>query len=177
MERRDTTVAAKPPTALTMIDRRTVPTSTSGFDDFYATHRADAVRWAIALVGDRGVAEEIAQDSFAAMGRRWDDVDDPPAYLRRTITNRSASWHRSLGRERRRVRRATAGQPSAYTAETNEMLDSLAALPYQQRAAVSLRYWADWTDAQIAEALGCAPTTVRVLLHRGLTALRKEIER
>ena len=57
------------------------------------------------------------------------------------------------------------------------MLDSLAALPYKQRAAVSLRYWADWTDGQIAEALDCAPATVRVLLHRGLTALRKEIER
>ena len=56
------------------------------------------------------------------------------------------------------------------------MLGALAALPYKQRAAVTLRYWADWTDEQNAGALGCAPASVRVLLHRGLTALKKEIE-
>ena len=42
---------------------------------------------------------------------------------------------------------------------------------------LALRYWADWTDEQIADALGCAPSTVRVLLHRGIAALREEIER
>ena len=31
------------------------------------------------------------------------------------------------------------------------------------------------TDEQIAEALDCAPTSVRVLLHRGIAALKKEI--
>ena len=67
--------------------------------------------------------------------------------------------------------------PSAYTQPTTEMLDALARLPYQQRAAITLRYWADWTDEQIADALGCAPATVRVLLHRGIGELRKEIER
>ena len=69
-----------------------------------------------------------------------------------------------------------AGQPTAYTQPTNDMLDALAALPYKQRAAVTLRYWADWPDDQIAEALDCAPATVRVLLHRGIDALKKEIE-
>ena len=51
------------------------------------------------------------------------------------------------------------------------MLDALAVLPYKQRAAITLRYWSDWTDDQIADALGCAPSTVRVLLHRGLSSL------
>ena len=72
--------------------------------------------------------------------------------------------------------RATAGQPTAYTQPTGDMLDALAGLPYRQRAAVTLRYWADWTDEQIAEALDCAPATVRVLLHRGIATLKKEIE-
>ena len=55
------------------------------------------------------------------------------------------------------------------------MLDAPGGLPYRRRAAVSLRYWADWTDDQIADALDCSPSSVRVLLHRGLAALRKEI--
>jgi RNA polymerase sigma factor (sigma-70 family) len=55
------------------------------------------------------------------------------------------------------------------------MLDSLAGLPYKQRAAVTLRYWADWDDEQIAEALGCAPATVRVLVHRAIGTLRETV--
>jgi RNA polymerase sigma factor (sigma-70 family) len=57
------------------------------------------------------------------------------------------------------------------------MLGALATLPYKQRAAVALRYWDDWTDDQIADALGCAPATVRVLVHRALATLRTEITR
>lgn len=150
---------------------------TIDFDTFYRAHHADAVRWAVALVGRRDVAEELAQDALAAVGQRLASVDEPAAYLRRTLVNRAASWHRSTARARRREQRATAGEPTAYTQPTGEMLDALNSLPYQQRAALTLRYWADWTDEQIADALGCAPATVRVLLHRGIAALRKEIER
>ena len=150
---------------------RTTDTGRSAFDDFYRTHRADALRWAVALVGDRAVAEELAQDALAAVGAKLRTIDNPAGYLRRTVVNRAASWHRSNARERRRLRRATAGQPTSYTSETSEMLDALSALTYRQRAAVTLRYWSDWTDDQIADALDCAPSTVRVLLHRGLAAL------
>jgi len=153
------------------------PVTSPEFDHFYRAHRADAVRWAIALVGDRDVAEELAQDAFAAMSRRLDRIDNPAGYLRRTVVNRAASWHRSHAREQRRIHRAAAGQPSTYSAETHEMLGVLASLPHKQRAAVALRYWADWTDEQIAEALGCAPSTVRVLVHRALATLKQEIAR
>lgn len=150
-------------------------TPSTDFDDFYRTHRGDAVRWAVALVGSPEIGEEIAQDALAAVGRRLGSLDNPAGYLRRTVVNRAASWHRWHIRERRRIVRVTAGQPTSYTEPTNEMLDALAVLPYKQRAAVTLRYWADWTDEEIAGALDCAPTSVRVLLHRGIAALKKEI--
>ena len=153
------------------------PVSTSTFDHFYRAHRPDAVRWAVALVGDRGVAEELAQEALAAMSGRLDGLDNPSGYLRRTVVNRAASWHRSHAREQRRIHRAAAGQPTSYSAETHEMLGALATLPYKQRAAVALRYWDDWTDDQIADALGCAPATVRVLVHRALATLKTEITR
>lgn len=149
--------------------------STTEFDDFYRTHRASAVRWATALVGSPEVGEEIAQEALAAVGHRLPTLTNPAGYLRRTVVNRAASWHRWHIRSRRREARAVAGSPRSYAQPTEEMLDALAVLPYKQRAAVTLRYWADWTDEQIADALGCAPTSVRVLLHRGLAALKKEI--
>ena len=154
----------------------TPATSTADFTEFYRAHHAEAVRWALALVGSRQVAEELAHDSLEAVGQRLARVDNPGGYLRRTVVNAARSWHRSHLRELRRIRLVNAGQPTAYTEPTREMLDALAHLPYRQRAAVTLRYWADWTDADIADALGCAPATVRVLVHRGIEALRKEIE-
>jgi RNA polymerase sigma factor (sigma-70 family) len=149
--------------------------STATFDEFYRSHRADAVRWAAALVGDRAVAEELAHDALAAVASRFERLDNPGGYLRRVVVNRCASWHRSHARELRRMHRATAGEPSSYSAETNEILGALAVLPFKQRVAVTLRFWADWTDEQIADALECAPATVRVLVHRGLNVLRTEL--
>jgi RNA polymerase sigma factor (sigma-70 family) len=145
------------------------------FDEFYAEHRSDAVRWAVALVGDRGVAEDLAQDCLLAVGNRLGRVDDPAAYLRRSVVNRCASWHRSQRRERRRVERVGVAAGEMWTADTAEMLDLLSGLPYQQRAAVTLRYWADWTDADIAHALGTADATVRVLIHRAVQTLRQQL--
>jgi RNA polymerase sigma factor (sigma-70 family) len=144
-------------------------------DTFYRTHHTNAVRWAVALVGRRDIAEEIAQEALVAVGQRLAGVAEPEAYLRRSIVNRSASYHRSAARTLRRDTRAAAGQPTSYSEPTVEVLDALARLSHAQRAAVSLRYWADWTDEQIADALGCAASTVRTHLHRGLDALRKEL--
>lgn len=149
---------------------------TIDFEQFYRLHRADAVRWATALTGDREAGQEIAQEALAAVGQRLGRLDNPGGYLRRCVVNGAASWHRSRGRRRRREAQAMAGEALTYTPATNEMLDALAVLPYKQRAAITLRYWADWTDEQIAAALGCAPASVRVLLHRGIAALKKEIE-
>jgi RNA polymerase sigma factor (sigma-70 family) len=153
------------------------PVTPTDVDHFYRSHRTDAVRWAVALVGDRAVAEELAQDALIAVSGRLGGLDNPTGYLRRTVVNRAASWHRSNAREQRRIHRAAAGQPTSYSTETHEMLGALATLPYKQRAAVALRFWDDWTDEQIAEALGCAPTSVRVLVHRGLATLKQEITR
>jgi RNA polymerase sigma factor (sigma-70 family) len=154
-----------------------VPVTSTDFDAFYRTNRDAAVRWATALVGDRSVAEELAHDALAAVEPRLGRLDNPVGYLRRTVVNRATSWLRSNAREQRRIHRAAAGQPTAYSAETHEMLGALASLPHKQRAAVALRYWDDWTDEQIADALGCAPASVRVMVHRALATLKTEITR
>jgi RNA polymerase sigma factor (sigma-70 family) len=46
-------------------------------------------------------------------------------------------------------------------------------LPVRQRAAIVLRYYEDLPEAQIAETLGCRPSTVRSLIARALGTLRQ----
>jgi DNA-directed RNA polymerase specialized sigma24 family protein len=59
--------------------------------------------------------------------------------------------------------------------ECEQLLELLDALPYRQQAVLVLRYWLDLTEAEIAEALGCRPGTVKSLCARALTRLRKEL--
>jgi RNA polymerase sigma factor (sigma-70 family) len=51
----------------------------------------------------------------------------------------------------------------------------IAGLPAKHRAAISLRYYEDLSDEQIAELLGCRTGTVRSYLSRGLAALREAL--
>lgn len=151
------------------------------FDAFYRQHHRDAVRWAAALVGQRHVAEELAHDALVRTAARLEHLDNPGAYLRRSVVNACRSWHRSHGREAARLSKVVRSDQALSTgaaplSDTSvEVLDVLARLPYRQRAAVVLRFWADWPDDHIAEALGCRPASVRVLVHRGLATLREQL--
>ncbi|CAN0284670.1 unnamed protein product [Phaeothamnion confervicola] len=57
----------------------------------------------------------------------------------------------------------------------DELGDALRGLPWRQQAALVLRYHLDLTEADIATALDCRPSTVRSIIKRGLDTLRKEV--
>ena len=131
------------------------------------------VRLAYLMTADRYAAEEVVQDAFLALHRHWDDVDQPSAYLRTAVVNGCISWGRrqALARERE-----TTG-PASLPFVADEMGDALKRLPKHQRTAIVLRYYADLPEAEIAAVLQCRRATVRSAIHRGIAALRKEIER
>jgi RNA polymerase sigma factor (sigma-70 family) len=58
-----------------------------------------------------------------------------------------------------------------------EIKAALLKLSARQRAAIVLRFYEDLSEAQTAQVLGCATGTVKSLVHRGLQAMRTEIER
>ena len=57
-----------------------------------------------------------------------------------------------------------------------DLRSALDRLTDRQRLVVVLRYFADLPDAEIAEALGLRPGSVRSLAHRAIAALREELE-
>jgi RNA polymerase sigma factor (sigma-70 family) len=48
----------------------------------------------------------------------------------------------------------------------------LGTLPAKQRAALVLRYFDDLPEAEVADALGCRPASVRSLVSRGIATMR-----
>jgi RNA polymerase sigma factor (sigma-70 family) len=147
-----------------------------GTDPFVVFYRAEypgAVRLAHALTGSAEAAEDAAQDAFGRMLGRIDRLENPRGYLRATVVNLCHDRERRRSRERRL--RTTHRFGAAASLRASEMGDVLFGLPYRQRAVLVLRYWGDWTEVEIADALGCQPGTVKTLASRGLARLRKEI--
>ena len=140
-------------------------------DDLFRERWVPSVRLAIALTSDRGAAEEIVQDAFLAMARRWATVDNPAGYLRTSVVNRCHDHHRRIG-VRRRVPRPPA-EVTQEAPEYDELWTVLARLPERRRAALVLRYYEDLPLDEIARLLGCRPGTVSSLLHRGLAEIKE----
>ena len=153
------------------------PRAADAFEAFYRRAWHDAVRWATALTGSVAAGEDLAQDAFGRVRSRFASIDNADGYLRATIVNLARDQRRSADRRAARELRVV-GDPTAAAVESREpsVLRALANLPYEQRATLVLRYWADWDEATIAAALGCRAATVRSHAKRGLDALRKSVD-
>lgn len=153
----------------------------SPFDLFFRARYAHTVRLAHLLTGSNEVAEELAQDAFARVYRRFESLDAPEAYLRVTVVNVCRNWLRHRRREQDRFRRHGVSDRDSNDATeamvdaTDEVLGVLARLPYRQRAVLVMRYWLDLSEADIAATLDCRPGTVKSLHARALATVRKEL--
>jgi RNA polymerase sigma-70 factor (sigma-E family) len=144
----------------------------AGFDEFCRDAYAPMVRLAFLLTSSVETAEDLVQDVLARACPRWATIAEPGAYVRRAVVNACHSHHRRRYRERAHRLRA----PEPAVLEADELFDVLATLPARMRSAIVLRFYQDLAENDIAEILGCAPGTVRSLIHRGLARLRTVIE-
>ncbi|MDT4941642.1 MAG: hypothetical protein QOJ34_1731 [Pseudonocardiales bacterium] len=147
----------------------------------FSAHRLHLVRLALLLVDDRETAEDVVQDAFAALHRRWGSIAEPAAavgYLRTSVVNGS----RLVLRRRRTARAYTwpdidrqpgdgADAGVLVTEEHREVLRALRTLPSRQREVIVLRYWADLPEAQISAMLGISVGAVKSSASRGRDAL------
>jgi RNA polymerase sigma-70 factor (sigma-E family) len=144
------------------------------FDDVFAQQSVSLVRLATLLTGSFAIAEEVVQEAFVGLLRRWDTVDAPTMYLRTAVVNGCHSHGRRISVARRHAPRFE--PPLVASTEPDIMQDAIAHLPLRQRTAVVLRYWLDLSEHDIAEHLGCRPGTVKSLLSRALANLREEVD-
>lgn len=154
----------------------------AAIETLYVAHWDQLVRLSVLLVRDRGQAEEVVQDAFVELHRRWARLDDPdraPAYLRQTVVNRSRSALRHRGVVQRHLARQhrvddapPADEPVLADSRRRTVLDALQQLPRRQREVLALRYYLDLSEAEIAETLGVSRGAVKSHASRGAAALR-----
>jgi RNA polymerase sigma-70 factor (sigma-E family) len=152
--------------------------------ELYELHYRALVRLAVLLVRDIPTAEEVVQDAFVAMHGGWQrlrDAENALAYLRQAVVNRSRSVLRHRTVVDKNLQKPAPDMPSAEHGalaqlERSAVVAALRKLPGRQREAIVLRYYADFSEAEIAAAMGISRGAVKSHTARGMAALRAELE-
>lgn len=138
-------------------------------------------RTAFLLTGNHHSAQDAVQATLLKVYTSWSRVrraERPGAYVQRMLANEVVSLHR----------RRSAGEvptdrladlpgarsqlgPEGRVVEAHTVWHALETLSERQRAVVVLRYYADLSEAEIADTLGIAPGTVKSHAHAALAAL------
>jgi RNA polymerase sigma-70 factor (ECF subfamily) len=133
---------------------------------------------------DRSAAEEVAQDVFLKLHRRFDEFKSDAHisfWLRKVASNRSIDY------VRKRKSQAAVGLEDAPMASVdgepedhflNRRLQSLiGSLPEKPRMVMVLRYQEDLMPEEIASVMDMPVRTVKSHLQRSLAMLREKIDR
>jgi RNA polymerase sigma-70 factor (sigma-E family) len=152
---------------------------------FLAQH-ARLVTLAQMLVGDLATAEDVVQDAFAALYRRWTWLREKGAaggYVQTAVVNGA----RTQLRRRRHLSyvpvdesieiEAAAVDADLLRKEMHQVLSrGLAQLPIRQREVVVLRYYLDQSEQEIAATLSISRGSVKKHASRALATLGARLE-
>lgn len=146
-----------------------------GSDDELFRGLYPALRRFAAAVGPLDVdPDDLVQDALVRVLRRGllDDLDDPMAYLRRTILNLATDRRRGFGRMRRAFTRAGGGAVAGALADYPSDVADLLALPPEVRAVLWLVDVEGRSFDEVASMLDCSITAARSRASRGRQRLR-----
>ncbi len=150
------------------------------FDSFYRREVRRVVALAYALSGSRSGAEDLAHEGFLAAFRQWDRIasfDDPGAWVRRVVANRSVSASRRRAAELKALLRldAPSFELDDIPAEWAHIWSEVRRLPKRQAQVVVLRHVDGQSIAQIARILECSENTVKTHLQRAKGTLARRL--
>jgi RNA polymerase sigma-70 factor (ECF subfamily) len=159
--------------------------STEALDELVTRNWDAAYRAAYLIVQDAGIAEDIAQEALVATIGALDRFDwrrPFRPYLHRAVVNRSLDWLRS--RRTRPEVSLTEIDPSGTNAQQDPgeaelpavLLNAMASLDPEDRAALVLRHVLDYRAGEVAEFLGIGASTARSRISRALERLRAALD-
>ena len=149
--------------------------------DLLGTYSRELQAVAYLILRDRSEAEDVVIETLLTAFERGGEIRDERAlraWLLRVATNEA------LGRRRKTARlirldvapeSASAGDLASEASTRIALLDGVAELPLQMRAAVVLRYYADLSVDEVAAALGKSPNTIKAQLQTALDRLRSHL--
>lgn len=146
--------------------------------DVYEKYSHDLVRFATGLVGPDDGPDLVSSAMLNVLwSPSWIQVENPRAYLYRSVLNEARKRHRTRMKRAGAEARAAASPDIVAMGEVHpEVLEAVGSLSPRQRAIVFLAYWEDLTSAEIARRLELSEGTVRRHLSRAETRLRRLLD-
>jgi RNA polymerase sigma-70 factor (sigma-E family) len=146
----------------------------------YQAHALGLIRLAVVMLGDRPAAEDVVQEAFCGLYRRWHSLADTGkalAYVRSSVINGC----RTVLRRRLRQRGVDplTGDPPGESAEAlaligeehRQVLAAIRRLPARQREVLVLRFYLDLDEGEIAASMRISRGTVKSTTSRALASL------
>lgn len=164
-------------------DRWDVPVADvrfDGFDDFFDANYDRMVRALSLALGNDELGRDATSEAFARALQRWRKVS---GYANRSgwVYRVGLNWGRSRWRKRRRevddIIEPDDTRVAADQAHPDiDLRRALRGLGPEQRAVVVARYYLDWSERDVAQALDIREGTVKSRLHRALATLSAALE-
>lgn len=153
----------------------TVPTVRS-FEGFCAAESERIARALALALDDRELGRDAAAEALTRAWERWTKVggyDNPAGWVYRVGLN----WGRSrLRRFRREVSTEVFAERAGPAVEFDDTVaTAMRALSTDHRAVVVGRLYLDWSEADLAAALGIPNGTVKSRLSRALDQLERQL--
>lgn len=150
----------------------------AGIEEIYRASYRRFLRVALAMVGDRDLADDAVQETFARAVRSRAELRDASkldAWLWSTLTNVCRDeWRRSARSTESLEPHEMSGNGSR--PDHGDLRAAIAGLPDRQRTMLFLRHYADLDYERIAGALGVERGTVAATLHAAHASLREAMK-
>lgn len=146
------------------------------FEDYYRTNRDHLVRALVLTLGSADLGVEAADEAMVRTYQRWRTVHTYRNPMGWTYTV-GVNWARNRLARRRREAPGRLTEPAVNDpAVPDPVVDqALAGLPLEQRTVIVLRYYLDWSNQEIADALRIPVGTVKSRVSRALERLGRTL--
>ncbi len=159
------------------------PASRGNIAVLFETEESGLLRFALGLVGQRSVAEELVQETFLRLHQVWAEVENPRGWLYRSLRNLALNHLRDRPKEAE-LKEDTAAANENLAPEVlgqNEAVGMvrllLAEMPEEDRNLVRLKYHDDLKYQEISKRTGLSVGNVGYRLHHVLKTLADAMRR
>jgi RNA polymerase sigma factor (sigma-70 family) len=157
-------------------------TPRSSLRELFETEEGPLLHFALGLVGRRSVAEELVQEAFLRLHTVWAEVENPRAWLYRSLRNLALNHLRDHRREMPLEAGAETAQEAELPAEEMGRKEAvglvrmlLAELPAEDRDLIRLKYQEDLKYQEIGRRTGLNAGNVGYKLHYLLKGLAEAL--
>jgi RNA polymerase sigma-70 factor (ECF subfamily) len=145
------------------------------FEALYTAHFGPLSGYLLSLVGEPGVAVELAQEAFTRLLSKWLTVRDPRAWVFFVGTNLARDHWRSAARDRALAQQSALTTQDVAGPHDPWLSDLVSRLPLRLREVVLLHYYADLPLEEVARLVHRPLGTVKRRLHEARRALAVDL--